>query len=217
MIRKLILGFTAVYFITLGILVLLLYQASPGPEGQEILGVGIGQWGTEESIIFISGRRLECGAMAVGDPFAASCTAQIAGKPLQIKAIRNAPSSLFPFGGRCQALYDGQMWPCDYGSPHVQVHWFAYVQSDMGLGKAQMDQLQRRYFIENLPEETFLWGMVVTAVLTALISVTALTAWLWPEAKKQKIRWAIGMGLISILLFFGVLILGVQITGNFWD
>jgi hypothetical protein len=217
MIRKLILGGTAVYFIALGSLVLLLYQASPGPEGQEIYGAAIGQWNTEEGIVFLSGRRLDCEDTAVGDPYAAICTAEIAGKPLQIKAVRNIQSSPFPFGGRCQAFYDGQTWPCDFGSRHIQVHWFAYIQSDIGLDKAEMAQLRRQYFIENLPEEIFLWGMVVAAVLTALVIITALTAWFWPKAKTQKIRWAVGMGLLSIPIFFGALILGVKITSSFWD
>ncbi|HIP71939.1 MAG TPA: hypothetical protein EYH05_11165, partial [Anaerolineae bacterium] len=132
MIRKWILGGTVVYFIALSILVLVLHQASPGPEGQEIYGAAIGQWDTEEGIVFLSGRRLNCEDTAVGDPFTAVCTAQIAGKPLQIKAVRNSQSSPFPWGGRCQAFYDEQMWPCDFGSRHIQVHWFAYVQSDMG-------------------------------------------------------------------------------------
>ena len=217
MIRKLILGFTAVYFIALGSLVLLLHQASPGPEGQEIYGAAIGQWHTEEGIVFLSGRRLDCEDTAVTDPFAASCTVSIAGKPMEIKAVRNDQSSPFPFGGRCQVFYDGEMWPCDFGSRHIQVHWFTYVQSDMGLDKAQMDQLRRQYFIENLPEEAFLWGMVTTAVLTALVTVIALTAWFWPKAKTQKIRWAIGMALLTIPLFLGALILGASITSNFWD
>lgn len=216
MIRKLILGFTAVYFITLGILVLLLYQASPGPEGQEIYGAAIGQWDTEEGIVFLSGRRLNCEATAVTDPFAIHCTVPVAGKPLQIKAVRNIQSSPFPWGGKCEAVYDGQTRPCRFGSPFIQVHWFTFVDNP-GLDRAQMDQLRRQYFIENLPEAAFLWGVVVTAVFTTLVSVTALTAWFWPRAKKQKIRWAISMALFTIPLFLGALILGARITSNFWD
>ncbi len=216
MIRKLILGGTAVYFIALGSLVLLLHQASPGPEGQEIYGAAIGQWDTEGGIVFLSGRRLDCEDTAVGDSYAAVCTAEIAGKSLQIKAVRNVQSSPFPWDGECESVYDGQSWPCRFGSPFIQVHWFAYVDNPE-LDKAQMDQLRRQYFIENLPEEAFLWGMVVTAVTTALVIITALTAWFWPRAKQQKIRWAVGMTLLSIPIFFGALILGVKITSNFWD
>ena len=214
--HKLLLIITIAFFTSLVILAAILYPASPGPDTQEILGVGIGQWENESGIAFLSGRRLNCQRVDNNSAYAALCRVEIAGKMLEIQAKRNQPPNMMQFGGQCTAFYDDQEWPCRISSRHMHVHWFAIVESPLGLSNAEMDVLRQKYFLENAPEEPFLWGMVIVAVITAVLVLANFFVWLKPKVKRPWLLLipAVSIGLIT---FYGMLFIGLFATNGFWD
>ena len=116
--RKLVLIVALLYVVGLGTLAVLVLRASPGPETQEILGVGIGRYGEEGGIVYLSGRRLECEPAGADSLFAERCEVEIAGSPLTILAQRNPDDHRQQLGGACEARYEGRSWrPCGAGTP----------------------------------------------------------------------------------------------------
>ena len=124
--------FTIGYFIILAILAVLIYQASPSPVTEEIRGLSIGNWQEEAGRAYLSGRRLDCVPTTDNPPFATHCEIEIAGNMLTIDAYRNDPEANMMFAGGCEAIYDGESWPCQINSRHTHVHWFAFIESSMG-------------------------------------------------------------------------------------
>jgi hypothetical protein len=137
----------------------------------------------------------------------------IADQLLTIQAFRNGDEHPNQFGGGCQAVYDGQIWPCQMSSRHVHVHWFAHISDPLGLDATQMATIRQQYFIENLPEEPFLIGMLAVPILAALAILAGWWAWRRPFGKRD---WATAVGL-SIASFIGVFILTMSLTNGFWD
>lgn len=203
-----------IYFTGLAIVGLLIYRASPGPESQEILGVGIGDWRGENGIALFSGRRLVCDNTAASPPFTTMCQIEIAGKPLQIKAVRSN-TSISPLDNSCTAFYDGKTWSCRIGSRHVHVHWFAYIEEPLGLSNSEMNALRRQYFFENLGEDPFLYGGIITAVINAILITANYLLWFWGRMK----RWVLLLAVVVMLpiIFYGSLIITVLLTNGFWD
>ena len=214
--RRAVLLLTGAYLAGLLILAVLVFRATPGPRSQEILGVGIGSYEADAGIAFLSGRRLHCVPLAGDGIYAMACTVEIGGKPLEIRARRNAPSDPNQLGGVCAAFYDGKVWPCEIGSRHVQVPWFAYLSEPLGLSAAQLAGLRRTYLFENLPEPPLVQGMFAVPILTMSVVMLASGAWLWPmRSRKQEVVWASMMlGAFALVMSF---VVAVFVTAGLWD
>ena len=213
--RKSILLVSAICFLALILLVILIYRASPGPNSQEVLGVGIGSYDNVSGIAYLSGRRLNCDRTGGTQAFT-SCTVEISGKTLEIHARRNLATDSDQLGGTCEAFYDGQQWPCSIGSRHVHVHWFAYIREPLGLTGDQLEALRREYFVENLPEEAFMTGIVVVPIAAMLATILVTAAWLWPRARR-KIPTALLVAASGIASLAGTFVLVILLTRDFWD
>lgn len=215
-IRKFIFFALCAYVATLSVLGILLFQASPGPHSQAILGVGIGNYYGETGIAYFSGRRLTCTALPQPTAFTSKCSVIIAGKPLDIYARRNAPPNLIQLGGTCEAVYDNQQWPCEIGSRHVHTHWFAYLKSPLGLDAVQIAALRQQYLIENLSEGAFLRGGVLLVTLTTILGFFGTIAWF---RSRMKNKWTVlGVGVASGLGgFISSCLFVATLTSGFWD
>lgn len=104
---------------------------------------------------------------------------------LELYARRNPPTDLKQLGGSCEAFYDGKEWPCQIGSRHVHVHWFAYLNQPLGLNKSQLDALRRQYWIENLPEATFFRSFMVLSLTTIFVVMVTFIRWRWSKARSK--------------------------------
>jgi hypothetical protein len=216
MVQKSILVVSAICFVALALLAILIYRASPGPVSQEILGVGIGSYNSESGVVYLSGRRLDCDRSDGSQTFTSTCTVEISGKMLEIHARRNPATDPHQLGGTCEAFYDGRQWPCSIGSRHVHVHWFAYIREPLGLTGDQLETLRRRYFFENLPEEAFMTGMVVVPMAAMLVTILATAVWLWPRARR-KISFALLVAASGAASLAGTFALALLLTRDFWD
>jgi hypothetical protein len=214
--KKMILLFSAVYFVTLAILAILIYRASPGPISQEILGVGIGDYHGDAGIVYLSGRWLHCTRPEGSPSLMSTCTVEIAGKTLEIHAQRNPATHPNQLSGTCEASYDGKQWPCHIGSRHVHVHWFAYLSEPLGLDQTQLKALRREYFFENLPDQIFITGGIAVPVATMIVAVLATAAWLWPRSR-SKVVLALITAASGIASLAGSFILSLFLTRGFWD
>lgn len=216
MLKRLLALGAALYLICLAVLGTLLVQASPGPRSQAITGVGLGSYQSETGIAYLSGRRLTCTDLPQPAPFDSRCRVEIAGKPLDILARRNAPTHPNQLGGTCEALYDGQQWPCKVGSRHVGVHWFAYLDTPLGLNSAQLETIRRHYPIENLPEQSFLRGAVVVVIVSTALAMIGAIVWFWPRSRS---RWLVlGASAASgVGAFVTSGVLAAIMTNGFWD
>lgn len=212
MIRKIVLYVSLFALIALASLAWLVYRASPGPASQVILGLTLGQFDSEKGVVFLSGRRLHCVPQAEL-PYTATCTITIEGRPLTIQAFRNEATHPNQLGGGCEAAYAGRTWPCEIGSRHVTVHWFAYISEPLGLEAAQMDALRRQYFFENLPEEPVLTGTLIFPLVVTSFLLVGLFAWQRPF---RQHKWAatISIGLFTLITTF---FFSVWLTSGFWD
>ena len=214
--RKSLLLVSAIFGVSFALLAIFIYRASPGPDSQEILGVGIGSYDHESGIVYLSGRRLDCDRIDGSQTFTSTCTLDISGKTLEIRARRNLATDPMQFGGTCEAFYDGQEWPCNIGSRHVHVNWFAFISEPLGLNQTQLEALRRRYPIENLPQESFLGGAMVISAATALIVILSAGAWLWPRMRNRIFTLVVvaALGGASLMSSFLLVIL---LTKGFWD
>ena len=214
--KSLLFLFSVVYFVGLALLAILIYLASPGPASQEISGVSMGRSDEASGVVHLSGRRLDCVSTAEKRPYTIRCSVKIAEKPLMIYAQRNSIHSSNQLGGICEAFYDGQKWPCQISSRHVDVPWFAYLERPLGLEKSQMDGLRQRYFIENLAEDYFIFGSLLVTIVTTLIVVANLVSWRWPKTdhKNKLIFPALFLGGIT---FFITIFFMIWLTRGFWD
>ncbi len=217
--RKGLLLIVTIIFLTLGVLAVLVYQASPAPDSQTILGIGISDPGPDNRWVYLPGRRLACGP-AEEAPYTSPCTVDIAGDPLAISATRVDPDQPNLMLGLCEATYRGQSWPCSMGSRHVHVHYFAYVEEPLGLTSAEIDTLRSQYVIENLPESPFMASLLAVPTLIALMVVLLVVALRWPNLRWQAAIVALvalaGLPLVTYwrgiqgqLIFIGMLIVGI--------
>jgi hypothetical protein len=213
--RRLILLISAVCFIALILLAVLVYRASPGPISQEILGVGIGSYDNVSGVVYLSGRRLDCDRIDENPAFT-SCTVKVSGKTLEIHARRNPATEPNQLGGTCEAFYDGKEWQCSIGSRHVHVHWFAYIREPLGLTGDQLETLRREYFFENLAEEPFLAGLVVVPVLAMLVAILATAVWFWPRVRR-KVWLVLLVSAFGVASLSGTFVLAFLLTRGFWD
>lgn len=215
MARKVLWLVSGCYLIVLGVLGLTLHNASPGPVAQEILGVGIGRHAGIGGIAYLSGRYLNC-SQAKGQSWAAICTIEIAGRPLEIRAQRNPPMHPNQLGGDCEAFYAGKQWPCRIDSRHLHVAWFAYLDEPLGLGKDQLDGLRQKYLLENLPESSFFNIVCLATIVSAVLALLASGAWLGSRVsnKFSRILTATLCATVVGLVSFGG---GILLTSGFWD
>lgn len=197
-------------------LAIFVQRATPGPRSQDILGVGIGNYYSDAGVAYLSGRRFSCASLPAEDPFTSICTVSIAGKPLEIRARRNPPAHPVQLGGACEAVYDGQQWPCRVGSRHVQVHWFAYIDDPLGLDEAQLDALRRRYLVENLAEEAILRAVVAVPLPTSLLVFLLASAWLWLR-RPAGIRTLLAAAALSLAAGMAIFVLAGFLTSGLWD
>jgi hypothetical protein len=201
----------------LGVLAIFLYNASPGPVSQEILGVGIGRHDQTGGIAYLSGRHLRCEGpkdQLVGST--TTCQVEIAGRSLMIRAQRNPPMHPNQLGGSCEAFYAGKAWPCRIDSRHVHVAWFAYLDESLGLDNDQLAVLRQHYFLENLPESSFLNGISLVSFVTAALVFVIVGVWLRPRMR-NRFSGALLTIACSAVTWFGTWLLAVVLTNGFWD
>jgi hypothetical protein len=216
MARKVIWLFAGSYLVVLGILIVSLHNASPGPAAQEILGVGIGRHDQSGGIVYLSGRYLQCVRPKDQPSGAATCRVELAGRSLEIRAQRNPATHPNQLGGSCEAFYAGKVWPCQIDSRHVHVAWFAYLDEPLGLDNDQLAALRQHYFLENLPESSFLNGIGLFAVTSAALVFAAVGVWLWPR-RRNNFSGALLTLTCGIITWFGTWLLAVFLTNGFWD
>jgi hypothetical protein len=214
--RKVILLLSAICFVALAGVAILVYRASPGPASQEILGIGIGDYHSDAGIVYLSGRRLDCTQIEGTRALPSECTVDIAGKTLEIRARRNPPTDPNQLDGTCEASYDGRQWPCSIGSRHVDVHWFAYISEPLDLDAAQLKALRRQYIVENLPEEAFTRGMIVVPLVAALVAALATAVWLSPRIRR-KAAYALLVAASGVTALTLIFLLSLFLTHGFWD
>ncbi len=191
-------------------------RAAPGPADQAITGVGIGSRWDATGVTYLSGRRLACVPVERDGVLGSRCRAPVAGETLEIGAWRNPPAHPNQLGGWCEARYAGRAWPCRVGSPHVHVHWFAFLDEPLGLSGEQLDALRREHPIENLGEEPFFVAAQLLPPLTALAVGAAVLAGFWPRVRRGSgvaVVALVGAVLAFPCTFFAVLLL----TNGFWD
>jgi hypothetical protein len=210
--QKLALSVALGVLIAAAVLALLVYQASPGPQSQDILGLALGEYDSVTGWAFLSGRRLNC--LSEDElPYTSVCRVAIAGEPLTIRAYRNSSSHTNHLGGGCEATYAGRDWPCQIMSRHVHVHWFAQINDPLGLDAAQMEGLRQRYFFENLPQELMMFGTLIAPFVVTLLAVVGILVWRRPSS---RYGWMAVTGL-SVLTFCSVLFFAFRLTSGFWD
>lgn len=215
MARKVLWLFGGCYLILLGVLGISLHNASPGPTSQEILGVGLGSYTRAEGIVYLSGRYLNC-SRPEGQSWAAICTVEIAGQPLEIRARRNPPEHSNELGGNCEAFYGGKQWPCRVDSRHIHIAWFAFLDEPLGLNKDQLDSLRQTYLLENLPETVFFDGMKLVAFITAALALLTIGLWLWPRVS-NKFLYALTATGCAVVAWWVSFFIGMLLTDGFWD
>jgi hypothetical protein len=214
--QKIIRPLAAVYVTALAILAILVYRASPAPETQEILGIGIGSYRSDAGIAYLSGRRLDCNRTEQAQLYPSICTVEIAGQTLEIHARRNPPTHPHQFGGDCKAFYNGQEWPCSIGSRHVHVNWFAYLEQPLGLDKTELDALRRKYSIENLSEQVFITGAIVISIVNMMIAFVATGVKYW-KGTRHKVFVILTMVSSGITALIGSALLSIWLTRGLWD
>ena len=214
--RKLIYLLATVYFVGLFAVGAWVHQASfPSWQHRTITGVIIGDFAGEAEAVRISARRLQCDDPAGGDIYApATCIGSLAGQVLQIRATRNPPEHPNTLDGVCQAVYDGQPWPCDvvWGYDLPSIH----LLEPLGLDADQLAALRRLYLVENLPEVTIVRGMTAAVLLTPLVVALASAAWLW----RKRWHWVyrvVTPVVLAALSFIGAVIATALITRGLWD
>ena len=202
---------TAILFLLLGGVVLLVGRATPGPSGQELQGIALHNPHSARQWLLISGRQLDCQPID-NAPYTSACTLEIAGNTLSLTGYRNGPDHPMQFGGDCTAVYANQSHPCQLGSPTVAVHWYAYIDSDLGLSAAQMTDLQRRYFFGNLPEGTYITSIFVLPVLATLLLFLLMLSLSAGARTRIWLRTAVLLGFFSSTFLFVF-----RLTSYFWD
>ncbi|CAA9581280.1 MAG: hypothetical protein AVDCRST_MAG88-3362 [uncultured Thermomicrobiales bacterium] len=216
MLRYIILAVCIAYFALLASLAVAVRRAAPGPSDQTITGIGIGSYRGAAGIAFLSGRRLACVPDERDGLHGSRCRVMVAGETLELSSWRNPPSNPNQLGGRCEARYAGQTWPCRIGSRHVHVHWFAYLDEPLGLRPEQLDTLRREHFFENVGEEPFFAAWQVLPPLSAIVVAGGVLAGFWPWARRGP-RVAM-VALIGALAAFPCTFVAVlTVTSGLWD
>ncbi len=210
--RKLILLLATVYLLGLAALGAWVHQgAFPSWQRRTITGVGIGAFAGEAVPVRISARRLQCNDPVGRDLYApATCAGSVAGQVLQIQATRNPPEHPNSLDGVCQAVYNGQPWPCEMVWPSI------HLTEPLGLDTDQQAALRRIYLVENLPEVTIGRGMIAVVLLTPLVVALASAVWLWPKRWHWVYR-AVTPVVLAALTFVGTAIAAALLTRGLWD
>ncbi len=216
MIRKVVFRIGGLYCIIVGIIVINLLQAAPGPRDQEIHGVGIGSYDRSAGIAYLSGRQLACVPVSQPAAFTSACTVTIAGKALTIFARHNQTTPLDHFDGSCEARYDGRVWECRLAWRHVHTPWFAYIDAPLDLSDAQIAILRQQYWIENLPEAIVMQFIQLSVLLSTSLAALGAALWFWPVWKNKLLVVGTASAL-SLLAFVGSGIGVLFLTGGFWD
>jgi hypothetical protein len=216
MARKVMLLVAGCYLAGLAVLALSLYNASPGPGSQEILGLGIGRADHDEGIVYLSGRYLQCTRLNDQPSGMSTCRVELAGRSLEIRAQRNPLTHPNRLGGSCAAFYAGKAWPCRIDSRHIHVAWFAYLDEPLGLDQDQLAALRSEYFLENLPESSFWNGSGLVSLTTTVLVLLVVGIWLWPRAR-NKFSGVLLTMVCGIVAWIGTSLLAVFLTNGFWD
>lgn len=214
--RKPILVLAAVYLLGLFALGAWVHQASfPSWQRRTITGVTIGNFSDEAGAVRISARRLQCADPDGGDIYApATCIGSLAGRVLHIQATRNPPDHPNSLDGVCQAVFDGQSWPCDvrWGYDIPSIH----LPEPLGLDSDQLAALRRIYLVENLPEVIIVRGMIAAILLTPLVVGLASAAWLWSKSWHWLFK-AVTLAVLVVGAFLSTTVAAALITRGLWD
>jgi hypothetical protein len=214
--RQLALILVGCYTVVVVVLSVLLLQASPGPSDQALHGVAIGTHGGSGGVAYMSGRRLRCRALEHGSAGSSECVITVAGRPLTLRASRNAADDPNQFGGTCEASYDGRSWPCRISWRHVHTPWFAYLDEPLDLSASQIEALRQQYWVENIPEGAVIRLIPVSIVLATVVAAVSAALWLWPAQRSRLLALSV-VGTAGLLAFIGSSIATLYLTAPFWD
>lgn len=207
----------ALVLVVLAIAVAAIYRASPGPRDQEIQGVAIGNPDDSLGVALISGRHLACSPSSprYGDG-GAVCRMTIAGRLLEIEALRNEAPNYDLLGGQCTATYNGQPHPCRFGNPNVNAFYFAYLPDGLGLVPFAVNGLRSRYPIENLPEAVWTAGWFVVPLGAAGVVGVLTAAWFARRWRRRLVGALVGT--VAAMAAFALSSAGwLMLTGGLWD
>lgn len=212
---RLVLVTTAVILTILATTALFINRATPSNVNETVRGVAIGHWEQPDGVAYLSGRRLNCTPLT-NDTYQTRCTVEIAGAQLEILASRNAPDALNQFGGTCTAVYQNETLGCEYGSRHVHIHQFVYIDQPATLNGNAMAQLRQQNFFENRPEGFFFQLAVVGGILLGGLMLWNGVVWLRPFIPNKIALAAVSL-LTSAVAFLSGFIFLVFWTSAFWD
>ena len=208
----------AVYLVALVAFIVLLRLAAPGPDGQTIQGVFIGQQPNgDPSVAYFSGKRLRCEAAQSASEFTQVCRIDIAGQELMLYGrVRQDGEPLMNARGICRAQYGGREWPCELqGHFNYPAATVAYV-GDLGLNETQLAEVRRRFPIENASEGGLVRALVLLWPVTAVaLIVTVLTS--WPKARRGKVVDGIAIAVFGVAITLGLPLLLMLAARGFWD
>lgn len=199
------------------VLGVLLNLASPGPAGQELLGLVIGSYDSADGVVLIPGRQLDCQPLAETEAYNAACTFSYNGETINLLAARNPPDHPMQLSGTCSASFNGASLGCEIGSPFVHTSWFAYVPQPDSFSSADMAQLRSRFFLNNQSESFFMGLTIAWAVATAVIGLWVVWAWIRPLTHNKRILKVASLIPVSALFFVVGLVSVLRFTSNFFD
>ncbi|MCP5097651.1 MAG: hypothetical protein GY943_19050 [Chloroflexi bacterium] len=208
---------TGIFILIVAIISIMLHQSSPGPDGQEILGVSIGAYEGESGIAHISGRALDCQPTDADNEFNSACQIEIHGKQLTIFASRNGTDHSMQLGGTCTAVYDSSPLNCHIGSRHVHMHWFAFINQPENFSATDMDILRMQYFFENLSEIFYVRFVFIVATMIAILVMWNGWVWIRPYLQKKKVFAVAAILPIGFVSFYISLMTLAVVTSGFWD
>jgi hypothetical protein len=210
---KWVIGAALFYFVSLAILFLQLFRASPPPAFYPVSGVGIQD---ENGYLHFYGRRLDC-QFDKNQPYPAECSVTLAGKLLKIQVSRSSTVSDQPYALDCAATFNGEPLPCHNDLRHSgripPTHIF--LDAPLDLSATEMEQLQQRFWLENLPEYPYQqarWIISLFSMGFAIVGFHGLFPRHWPAITRNVALALVGVS--AYLVAFATLFV---LTTHLWD
>ncbi len=210
---KWVIGAALFYFVSLAILFLQLFRASPPPAFYPVSGVGIQD---ENGCLHFYGRSLTC-QFNKNQPYPADCTIDLAGNLLEIQVGRLSLGTSQPYSLTCTAVFNGEPLPCHNDLRHSgripPTHIF--LDEPLNLSATEIKQLRQRFWLENLPEYPYRQGRWIISLFSmgvAIVGFHELFAHQWPTRTKN-----ISLALIGIFAYQITFVVSFILTAPLWD